>query len=295
MPIFSIFLLVYIFTILENMAIILLVMRNSKLWKPMYIFIGNLSFLEIGYINVTVPKMLSSILIGSQEISYGGCVSQLFIFAFLCAAECYLLASMAFDRYVAICNPLRYPDIMQDKCVWCLLISSWLAGLFTPIFPIHFLNQTDFCGSNKVDHYFCDVSPLLRLACGDTHIEELVDFIIAAFVLITSLSVIITSYIFIIWTVLKIPTSGYQKAFSTCTSHLVVVCVFYGSLSFTYMRTTPASGDSSNRIVSVLYSVITPLVNPVIYTLRNYDIRLTLKVCLENWSKPKSQKTQAKS
>lgn len=281
MTIFFVFLLMFMFTVLENLAIILLVIQDSKLWKPMYIFVGNLSFLEIWYITVTLPNLLYNMVTGNQEISYNGCVTQLFFFTFLGATECYLLATMAYDRYIAICNPLKYAVIMQDGCVWCLLISSWSTGLFTPIIPVYFLTQLNFCGPKKVDHYFCDVSPLLRLACGNIKTKELVDFIVSVLVLISSLSVIFISYICIAWTVLKMPSSrGRQKAFSTCTSHLAVVCVYYGSMSFTYMRVTPASSVSLNKLVSVLYSVITPLLNPIIYTLRNHDVKLSLQKVL---------------
>ncbi|XP_072286958.1 olfactory receptor 6Q1-like [Pyxicephalus adspersus] len=278
MTVFFVFFFIYIFTVLENLAIILLVIQDSKLWKPMYIFVGNLSFLEIWYITVTMPNLLFNNVTGNQEISYNGCVTQLFFFTFLGATECYLLAIMAYDRYIAICNPLQYTVIMQDMYVWCLLISSWSFGLFTPVVPIYCLTQLNFCGPNKVDHYFCHVSPLLSLACGNIKTKELVDFIVSVFVLISSLSVIIISYICITWTILKMPSShGRQKAFSTCTSHLAVVCVYYGSMGFTYMRVTPASSISLNKLVSVLYSVITPLLNPIIYTLRNHDVKLSLQ------------------
>ncbi|KAM5145573.1 olfactory receptor 6Q1-like [Mantella aurantiaca] len=278
MTIFSIFLFIYIFTVLENLAIILLVIQDRKLWKPMYIFVGNLSFLEIWYITVTLPNLLSNTITGNQEISYNGCVTQLFIFTFLGATECYLLATMAYDRYIAICNPLQYTVIMQDRCVWCLLISSWSTGLFTPIVPIYFLTQLNFCGPYEVDHYFCDASPLLRLACGNIKTKEFVDFIVSVIVLISSSSVIFISYICITWTILKMPSAqGQQKAFSTCTSHLAVVCIYYGSMGFTYMRITPTSSISLNKLVSILYSVITPLFNPIIYTLRNHDVKLSLQ------------------
>ncbi|KAM9323913.1 olfactory receptor 6Q1-like [Gastrophryne carolinensis] len=270
--IFSVFLLIFIFTVLENLAIILLVILDRKLWKPMYIFLGNLSFLEIWYVSVTLPNMLFNTITGQQKISYNGCITQLFVFTFLGATECYLLAAMAYDRYIAICNPLRYNVIMQNNYVWCLLACSWLCGLFTPIFPIYYLKLLNFCGPNKVDHYFCDVSPLLSLACGNIKIKELVDFIVSVFVLISSLSVIVMSYLSITWTILKMPSShGRLKAFSTCTSHLAVVCVYYGSMGFTYMRVTQSSSILPNKLVSVLYSVITPLFNPIIYSLRNHD------------------------
>ncbi|KAG8552790.1 hypothetical protein GDO81_003065 [Engystomops pustulosus] len=280
--IFSLFLLVYVFTVLENLAILGLVFRDPKLWKPMYIFLGNLSFLEIWYISVTLPNALANIMTGIREISYVSCLTQLFIFTFLGATECYLLATMAYDRYVAICNPLRYTITMQDKYVLWLLIVSWLTGLFTPILPLCFTTQLNFCGPNLVDHYFCDASPVLKLACGNKKPKEIADLILSAFVLISSMLVIFISYFCITWTVIKMPSSkGRYKAFSTCTSHLAVVCIFYGSMSFTYIRVKSGSSFSTNKLVSVLYSVFTPMVNPLIYTLRNKDIRQALQRTLK--------------
>ncbi|XP_073498521.1 olfactory receptor 6Q1-like [Phyllobates terribilis] len=286
--IFSLFLLVYVFTVLENLAILALVLQDPKLWKPMYIFLGNLSFLEVWYISTTLPNLLVNIMTGNEEISYIGCVTQLFIFTVLGAAECYLLAAMAYDRYVAICNPLRYTIIMQDKYVVCLLIVSWLTGLFTPVLPVLFLTQLDFCGPNEIDHYFCDASPLLKLACGNIKPKEMVDLIVSVFVLLSSMLVIFISYFCITSTVLKMPSSkGRYKAFSTCTSHLAVVCIYYGSMSFTYIRVKSASPFSTNKIISVLYSVVTPMLNPIIYTLRNKDVRQALQKIFE---KPKVSK-----
>lgn len=286
--IFSLFLLVYIFTVLENLTILALILQHSKLWKPMYIFLGNLSFLEVWYISVTLPNVLANIIMGNREISYVSCITQLFIFTFLGATECYLLAAMAFDRYVAICNPLRYTIIMQDKYVLCLLIVCWLSGLFTPIIPIWFMIQLNFCGPNEIDHYFCDASPLLKLACGNIKPKEIADFIVSVFVLISSMLVIFISYFCITKTVLKMPSSkGRYKPFSTCTSHLAVVCVYYGSMSFTYIRVKSASPVFTNKLVSVLYSVITPMLNPIIYTLRNKDVRQALQ---KTFDKPKVAK-----
>ncbi|KAM3911237.1 olfactory receptor 6Q1-like [Leptodactylus fuscus] len=276
--IFSFLLLIYVFTVLENLAILALVLRDPKLWKPMYIFLGNLSFLEIWYISATLPNVLTNIMTGNREISYVGCITQLFIFTFLGASECFLLAAMAYDRYVAICNPLRYAVTMQDKYIVCLLIVSWLSGLFTPVLPILFMTQLNFCGPNEVDHYFCDASPVLKLACGNIKPKEIVDLVVSAFVLISSMLVIFISYFCISWTVIKMPSSkGRYKAFSTCTSHLVVVCVYYGSMSFTYIRVKSDSSVSTNKLVSVLYSVITPMLNPIIYTLRNKDVGKALQ------------------
>ncbi|KAM4641213.1 olfactory receptor 6Q1-like [Discoglossus pictus] len=277
LSIFASFLLLYIFTILENFVIVALVAKDSKLKKPMYIFLGNLSFLEIWYISVTLPNLLANTLTRNQEISYSSCVAQLFIFTFLGAAECFLLATMAYDRYAAICNPLRYTTIMQNTCVLQLLICSWLCGFFTPILPILFLIQLDFCGPNKIDHYFCDASPLVKLACGPTNVKKVVDFVVSVTVLMSSLSVIFISYFSITMTIMKMPSShGRRKAFSTCTSHLAVVFIFYGSMGFTYMRVEERSSFSNNKLISVFYSVVTPTLNPIIYTLRNEDVKFAL-------------------
>ncbi|KAM4696262.1 olfactory receptor 6Q1-like [Rhinophrynus dorsalis] len=279
--IFALFLLIYVATVLENLIIVALVLHDSKLQKPMYVFLGNLSFLEIWYISVTLPNFLANMLTGNRGISYSGCITQLFIFTFLGATECFLLAAMAYDRYVAICNPLRYTLIMQERYVFCILIASWMSGFFTPVLPIWFMTQMDFCGPNQVDHYFCDVSPLVRLACGNIKLKQLVDFIVSLTVLMSSLSVICVSYSCITWTIMKISSShGRNKAVSTCTSHLSVVCIFYGSMSFTYMRVAESTPFSTNKLVSVFYSVLTPVLNPVIYTLRNEDVKFALRKTL---------------
>ncbi|XP_063288435.1 olfactory receptor 6Q1-like, partial [Pelobates fuscus] len=275
--IFIPFLLVYIFTVLENFVIVVLILQDSRLHKPMYVFLGNLSFLDIWYVSVTLPNMLTNILTGNHEISFRACVAQLFIFTFLSAVECYLLAVMAYDRHVAICSPLRYTSIMQDKLVFCLLTWTWSFGLITQILPLWFLTQLDFCGSNKVDHYFCDTSPVVKLSCGDNMVKEVVDFIVSVFILISSLIVIIASYTSITLSIIKMSSSQRRhKAFSTCTSHLAVVCLFYGTMGFTYMRLEVDLPFLENKLVSVFYSVITPTLNPVIYTLRNKEVKCAL-------------------
>ncbi|KAG8448713.1 hypothetical protein GDO86_015691 [Hymenochirus boettgeri] len=279
---FILLFIVYTFTVLENLLIVALIVRNPRLWKPMYIFLGNLSFLEIWYISVTLPNFLATVFSGNPEISYIGCITQLFTFTFLGATECFLLAVMAYDRYLAICKPLHYSLTMQNSYVFCLIVFSWFIGLFTPILPIAFLCQMDFCGSNQIDHYFCDAAPLVRLACGNIRAKTLVDFIVSLIVLTSSLSVIFVSYICIIWNIINMSSSskGRSKAFSTCTSHLAVVCLFYGSMSFTYIRVAEGSSFSTNKVISVFYSVITPMLNPVIYTLRNEDVRIALHKAL---------------
>uniref|UniRef100_A0A8C5WKK5 Olfactory receptor n=1 Tax=Leptobrachium leishanense TaxID=445787 RepID=A0A8C5WKK5_9ANUR len=282
LSIFTSFLFLYIFTVLENLVIVILVLQDSRLHKPMYIFLGNLSFLEIWYVSVTLPNMLADIATENHEIAFGACLAQLYIFTFLGAAECYLLAAMAYDRYVAICHPLRYTIIMQDKSVVWLLICSWTLGLLTATTTNWFLTRLDFCGTNQIEHYFCDASPLVRLACGDKTTKELSDFILSVVVLMSSLSVIFVSYTCITVSIMKMPSSqGRRKAFSTCTSHLVVVCLFYGSMGITYMVESEFS-FSANKLVSIFHSVITPTLNPIIYTLRNKDIKVALNRALKN-------------
>ncbi|XP_069486184.1 olfactory receptor 6Q1-like [Ambystoma mexicanum] len=271
---FHVFLLIYILTVTENIIIVLLVCWHCHLHKPMYFFLVNLSIIEIGYISVTVPNLLFSLISGKKNISVAGCISQLYVFTFLGATECLLLAAMAFDRYVAICNPLRYQSIItQGACAW-LVVCCWVSGFLTPVLPILFLHLQTFCGPNIINHFFCDASPLLRLSCSNTHVKELVDFLVSMTVLLSSLTVITLSYVNILNTVIQIPSSaGRRKAFSTCASHLTVVFIFYGTMVFMYARITSLPSVDMNKVVAVFYSVITPLFNPMIYTLRNKEVK----------------------
>lgn len=278
MLLFIIFLIIYLLTVLENLVIILLVQLNIKLHKPMYFFLSNLSFLEIWYVSVTVPNMLAGFATKMREISFSGCMAQLYFFLALACTECVFLAVMAYDRYVAICNPLRYPAIMsQDLCIR-LAIGSWLSGFFIAMGKVFFISRLSYCGPNLINHFFCDVSPLLNLACTDMSTAELMDFLLALFILLGPLCVTIASYISIISTVLRIPsTKGKQKAFSTCASHLMVVTIFYAASLFIYARPKALASFNSNKLVSVIYTVLTPLLNPVIYCLRNQEFKDALR------------------
>uniref|UniRef100_A0A8C8RLQ1 Olfactory receptor n=1 Tax=Pelusios castaneus TaxID=367368 RepID=A0A8C8RLQ1_9SAUR len=275
---FMIFLLVYVLTILENVIIITLIKRNYNLQKPMYFFLSNLSFLEAWYISVTVPKLLVNFLLESKSISFVGCMTQLYFFSSLICTECVLLAVMAYDRYVAICNPLRYPAVMTHRLCLQLAVGSWMTGFLASFLKVFFISQLSFCGSNVINHFFCDISPLLNMACTDMTAAEIVDFILALFILLVPLSITIVSYICIIGTILQIPTAqGRRKAFSTCTSHLTVVVIFFSATLFMYARPKRIHPFDLNKLVSVVYTIVTPMLNPFIYCLRNQEVKGALK------------------
>ncbi|XP_071584429.1 olfactory receptor 6B1-like [Heliangelus exortis] len=284
---FLIFLVAYIFTILENLLIIILIKMNHHLHKPMYFFLCNLSFLEAWYISVTVPKLLGNFLLGSQNISFRGCMTQLYFFSSLICSECILLAAMAYDRYVAICIPLRYPEIMNPRTCLYLATFSWLSGFLASLLKIFFISQLSFCGSNLINHFFCDISPLLNLSCEDVAVAERVDFILALIILLLPLSVTIISYLCIINPILHIPSSqGRKKAASTCVSHLTVVTIFFSATLFMYARPKRIHPFNLNKLVSVVYTTVTPMLNPFIYCLRNQEVR-------EAWKKTFSRRKAA--
>ncbi|XP_029435369.1 olfactory receptor 6-like [Rhinatrema bivittatum] len=267
---FLIFLFSYLLTLTSNIIITLLICLNSQLQKPMYFFLGNLAFLEMCYITVIEPKMLANFLTQDKAISFVACMTQLYFFIALACTECILLAVMAFDRYVAICNPLRYTVILTSRLCFQAAIGSWISGFTIAVVKVYFISGVDVCHSNVINHYFCDVSPLLNLSCSDKGMAELVDFIFAVLLTVFPLNFILISYICIIKSVLGIPTTtGKKKAFSTCASHLTVVIIFYGSTLFIYARPKAIYSFDSNKLVSLSYTIVTPLLNPIIYCFRS--------------------------
>uniref|UniRef100_A0A8B9S5K7 Olfactory receptor n=1 Tax=Apteryx owenii TaxID=8824 RepID=A0A8B9S5K7_APTOW len=276
---FALFLIACILVIAENTIIILTVWTNYNLHVPMYFFLSNLSFLEIWYVTVTLPKtMLIDFLSQDKHISFQGCMTQLYFFVTFVCTEYILLAVMAYDRFLAICNPLRYPLIMNQRFCVQLTAGCWMCGLITSSIKLTFIGQLWFCNVDKINHYFCDISPLLNISCSDSSLAELVDFILALMVIMVPLCAVVTSYICIMFTVLKIPSSqGRKKAFSTCSSHLIVVVLFYSTTLFTYAHPKVMYTYSANKLVSVLYTVVVPLVNPLIYCLRNKEVRFALR------------------
>lgn len=282
---FVVFLCIYILTLVENTMIIILIRTNTHLQKPMYLFLSHLSFLETCYISVTVPKLLINFLATDKSISYAGCMAQLYFFISLVCTECVLLAVMAYDRYVAICHPLHYPVIMTPQLSLQLAMGSWLTGFLISMLKVFFISRLSFCGPNVINHFFCDISPLLNLSCTDRTVAEMVDFVFALLILLIPLSVTMGSYAFIIGTILRIPMSqGKRKAFSTCASHLTVVIIFYSATLFMYARPRRIHSFNMNKLVSVVYTIVTPMLNPCIYCLRNQDVKEALKKIFCNLS-----------
>ncbi|XP_073461188.1 olfactory receptor 6B1-like [Aquarana catesbeiana] len=275
---FTVFLITYILTVAENVIIILTVKFNVKLHKPMYYLMCSLSFLEIWFVTVTVPKLLNIFLTQNTKISFVACMIQLYIFISLACTECVLLAAMAFDRCVAICFPLRYTVIMNHTFCIHLAIGSWVLGFSVAMVKATLIFRLHFCGPNVINHFFCDISPVLNLACNDMSFTELVDFILAMVIIMIPLIVIIIIYICILWTVLKLPNNmGLQKAFSTCAFHLTIVILFYTTTLFIYARPRKANPFDRNKLVTILYSILTPLVNPIIYCLRNGEVQQAIR------------------
>lgn len=275
---FFLFLITYLFVLLENVVIILTIWVTGSLHKPMYYFLGTMSFLETWYISVTVPKMLAGFLLCPNTISFLGCMAQLYFFMSLACTECVLLAAMAYDRYVAICWPLHYPVMMTTEFCVQLTISSWLSGFTVSLAKVYFISQVSFCGNNILNHFFCDVSPILKLACMDLSMAEMVDFVLAIIILVFPLSATVLSYAFIVSAILHIPSAtGQRKAFSTCASHLMVVVIFYTAVIFMYVRPRAIASFNSNKLISAIYAVFTPMLNPIIYCLRNKEVKIAIR------------------
>lgn len=278
---FPIFLIAYLLVLAENMIIVLTVWTNYNLHTPMYFFLSNLSFLEMWYVTVTVPKTILSFVSVTKGISFMGCMTQLYFFLSLGNTECLLLAVMAYDRYVAICKPFHYSTIMRHAVCVYLTAGSWLTGFLLSGCKVFFISRLTYCGPNIINHFFCDVSPLLNLACTDLERAALMDFVAALFILLMPLSVVILSYTYIIFTVLHISSvRDRQKAFSTCASHLIVVTVFYATSIFIYVRPKTLPVNDTNKIMSAFYAVVVPLFNPIIYCLRNKEMKDSLQKIL---------------
>ncbi|XP_032091940.1 olfactory receptor 10A4-like [Thamnophis elegans] len=278
-PLFStFFLLIYLITMTGNILIVLLVIVDRQLHTPMYFFLGNLSCLETCYSCTIMPRILVRFLSGDSTISIRGCFAQLYFFGYLATTECYFLAVMSYDRYLAICKPLHYTMLMDSKSCILLIIGSWISGSLFISFIIYFVSKLSFCGPNKINHFFCDLIPLIRLSCDDTTLVEITAFIISFIGTLAPFIITLTSYICIIKNILRIPSiKGKQKAFSTCSSHLTVVGCFYGSLIIVYVLPNLSSLSNPKKLFSLLYTLLTPLVNPIVYSLRNKEVKGAVK------------------
>ncbi|XP_072698763.1 olfactory receptor 6C75 [Canis lupus baileyi] len=268
----------YMLSVTGNLIIITLTLSDPHLQTPMYFFLRNFSFLEISFTSVCIPRFLVTIVTRDRTITYNGCVTQLFFFIFLGVTEFYLLAAMSYDRYVAICKPLHYMTVMSSRVCILLVFSSWLAGFLIIFPPLILLLQLDFCASNIIDHFICDSSPILQLSCTNTHFLELMAFFLAVVTLMVTLTLVILSYTYIIRTILRIPsTSQRKKAFSTCSSHMIVVSLSYGSCIFMYIKPSARERVTLSKGVAVLNTSVAPLLNPFIYTLRNQQVKQAFK------------------
>ncbi|XP_060111492.1 olfactory receptor 10A7-like [Heteronotia binoei] len=275
---FSTFLVIYVIILAGNLIIILLTLVDPALHTPMYFFLRNLSFLEICYTSVNVPKMLENLLSGSKSISFLGCALQTYFTFFLGGSECFLLASMAYDRYVAICKPLHYPVLMNRKVCMGLAVASWLSGFFMSFSHTSMVFTMAFCGSNEINHFFCDIPPLLKLACGDTSRTEMAVFVVAMIFITFPFLLILLSYAGIIATILGISSSeGRKKTFSTCSSHLIVVTLFYGSGCIIYLKPNSVYSPTTDKYLSLFYTVFSPIFNPIIYSFRNKEVKGAFK------------------
>ncbi|KAI4549088.1 hypothetical protein MG293_001418 [Ovis ammon polii] len=275
---FLIFLVIYLTTLLGNTLIIISTGISSALHTPMYYFLSNLSFLDICYTSTTIPVMLMNFFREKKTISYDSCLSQVFFLVTCAGAECVLLAAMAYDRYVAICHPLQYPVLMSVKVCVFLVTGSWLCGLVNSVTHTVLAATLTLCGPNQISHFLCDIPFLLKLSCSDTSLNEFVLHVASATIGLSPCLFTAVSYILIISAILRIPSAqGRRKAFSTCASHLTVVVVFYGTANFNYDRPREGYSLDMDILVSVLFCVMTPMLNPIIYSLRNKEVKCALR------------------
>ncbi|KAM8960693.1 olfactory receptor 6M1-like [Pelodytes ibericus] len=277
MSLFVLFLFLYLIIIIGNFLIILLVYKDLRLHLPMYFFLGNISFIEICISSVVIPKFLSTLLSLKKTISFVGCIIQCYLYFLLGTVDFILLAAMSFDRYVAICIPLKYVIIMSWKRCLHLAFIAWLVGLLFVTFPAVVKAMLPYCDKNKIDHFFCDSTPLLELACIDTGLIKLIDFLLFSLVILTSFILTVVTYVIIVITIFRIPSvSGRHKVFSTCISHLFLVCLGYGSSIFIYIIPKKSYAIHLNKLVSVITVFVTPVLSPFIFTLRNQSVQVVL-------------------
>ncbi|MBZ3872694.1 Olfactory receptor 1468 [Sciurus carolinensis] len=274
---YALFLAMYLTTILGNILIIIVICLDSHLHTPMYLFLSNLSFSDLCFSSVTIPKLLQNMQSKVPSIPYAGCLTQMYFFLFFGDLESFLLVAMAYDRYVAICFPLHYPTIMSPKLCLSLVVLCWVLTTFHALLHTLLMARLSFCVDNVIPHFFCDMSALLKLACSNTHVNELVIFIMGGLVIIIPFLLIIVSYARIFSSILKVPSShGIHKALSTCGSHISVVSLFYGAIIGLYLCPSTNNSTVKETIMALMYTVVTPMLNPFIYSLRNRDMKRVL-------------------
>ncbi|XP_001376923.3 olfactory receptor 5B12-like [Monodelphis domestica] len=273
-PLSIIFTIIYLFTLVGNLGLIVLISWDSCLHTPMYFFLSNLSLVDFGYSSAVTPKVMAGLLIGDKIISYNGCAAQMFFFVAFAIVESFLLVAMAYDRHSAICNPLHYTTTMTSKVCLGLAIGSYVCGFLQSCIHTGCTFRLSFCSSNVVHHFFCEIPALLALSCSDIHTNETILFTIAGLDVLFALLVILTSYLFIFVAILRIRSSeGRKKAFSTCVSHLSAVSIFYGTIIFMYLQPNSSHSMDTDKMASVFYTMVIPMLNPLVYSLRNKDVK----------------------
>ncbi|NXS56566.1 O1052 protein, partial [Brachypteracias leptosomus] len=278
MTLFVLLLLIYTTTLLGNAGLLVVIRGDPQLHTSMYFFLGSLSIVDICFSSVVAPRTLVNFLSERKSISFLGCMAQAFFYIVFVTTECFLLAAMAYDRYVAICSPLLYSSIMTRRLCLCLVLGSYLGGLLNSIIQVTFLTRLPFCSSNVINHFFCDVPPLLALSCSSTHLNELILFSLAGVIELGTISTILLSYLFISLAILRVRSAeGRRKAFSTCVSHLAAVTMLYGTTLFMYLRPSSSYSLSTDKVVSVFYTLVIPMLNPLIYSLRNQEVKDALR------------------
>ncbi|KAG3285010.1 olfactory receptor 5B3-like [Ictidomys tridecemlineatus] len=274
LPLFVTFLLIYTITLVGNLGMILLILLDFRLHTPMYFFLGNLSLVDFCYSSAVTPTVMAGLLVGNEVISYNACAAQMFFFTTFATVENYLLASMAYDRYAAVCKPLHYTTTMTTSMCACLVIGSYFCGFLSSSFYIGDTFSLTFCKSNVVHHFFCDIPAVMSLSCSDRQVNELVLLPVCAFNVFFALLIILISYIFIFSSILKMRTeTGHRKALSTCASHFTAVSIFYGTLIFMYLQPSSSHSMDTDKIVSVFYTMVIPMLNPMVYSLRNKEVK----------------------
>ncbi|XP_004597771.2 olfactory receptor 143-like [Ochotona princeps] len=286
LPLLFLFLVNFMVTMVGNLSLITLICLNLHLHTPMYFFICNLSFIDFCYSFVFTPKMLMGFIAERNIISYPECMTQLFFFCFFVNSECYVLTAMAYDRYVAVCKPLKYTIIMSPRICLLLMSGSYLMGFSGAMVHTGYMLRLIFCNSNIINHYMCDIFPLLQLSCSSTSANELVSSVVVGTVIVASSLIILASYALILFNVIHMSSAkGWSKAIGTCGSHIITVGLFYGSGLLTYVKPSSTESASQGKFFSVFYTIVVPMLNPLIYSLRNKDVKLALKKTMKRFTK----------
>ncbi|XP_068947180.1 putative olfactory receptor 5AK3 [Petaurus breviceps papuanus] len=282
---FLVFLLIYRTSLVGNVGMILLSKCDARLHTPMYFFLQNLAFVDLCYTSTITPKMLVNFLVSDKSISFSGCVTQLYVYGIFATTESYLLAIMAVDRYVAISNPLHYPTVMSQRACIQLVTSCYVVGSLTAAIHAGFTFTLSFCNSNTINHFFCDAPPILALSCSNIDLNVMLLIIFVGFNIISTLLVVFFSYVYILAAILRMSSAaGRHKAFSTCGSHLTAVAIFYGTLSYMYLQPSSSESQENDKVASVFYGIIIPMLNPLIYSLRNKEVKEAVKVLVKRSS-----------